>query len=172
MPKSCQSASPPLVDVNNNDWIVDISERIGVAAPAMQIYVRQATTKHNPISSMNVNNVSEQSLARVWIALAKYRRGDYLPSASEVGKTAFLSGALVGAAYRALHSRGYLVKRGKYFVKIVEGVFVAGQLGFGPRVHPAQSKSGWSLSRVMMQNLFTWHGNKISTRSAIGAMTR
>lgn len=73
---------------------------------------------------MSTNTISEHSIEFVWKALITYPSGDYLPSARELSRTIHQSYSLIGAAYRELRDRGYVVKRGNCFVKVREGIFV------------------------------------------------
>jgi len=68
---------------------------------------------------MKVHTVSEQVIQRVWDALQKYPSDDYLPPAAKLGQSIYQSQASITAAYRELLDRGYLLKRGKYYVKLV-----------------------------------------------------
>lgn len=74
---------------------------------------------------MNANRISEQALEMVWAAMARYPLGEYLPAASLLGKMTQLSNSSIHSAYNELHRRGYLERRGKYFVKIMDGAFVS-----------------------------------------------
>lgn len=76
------------------------------------------------MATMNVRFLSEQSLEMVWNTVARCPLGEYLPSATKLSKTVQLSYLFIASAYDELQRRGYLEKRGPYFVKVMEGAFV------------------------------------------------